>query len=68
MFPEEKYNKKYSIFDHFSPGIATIWTYGPQSVIKIPMVLVLRVNLGFFLPFPVNFSYLHVNKSLVKKI
>ena len=38
-----------------------------QIVIKIPMVLVLRVNLDFILPFPIDYSSLHVNLLMFRE-
>ena len=60
MFREEKY-ERYYIFGHFTPRFAACRDTRPQIVIKIPIVLVLRVNLVIFLSFLVNYSYLQVD-------
>ena len=36
-------------------------TQRSKTVMKTPMVSVLRVSLGFILPFPVDYSYLEVD-------
>ena len=49
------------IFLILPPDLAQIGAHMPQNIIKIPLVLNLRINLGFIIPFTVDYSYLQVD-------
>ena len=60
MFSEEKY-ENILFFVILPPHLLAIRIHRLQIMFKIPMVLILRVNLGIILPFPVDYLYLQIN-------
>ena len=63
MFGKEKY-ENILFFVILPRDFSVIGIYKPQIVIKIPLVLVLRVNLSIILPFSINCLYFQVDLQM----